>query len=194
VIVVRPQPKPSGVRRSGNPCLLVAKRPVRCLGTAKKNLTATNSRIGHPPIFSSLLLWQDISHDGESSPSELHTLASLGVRAIELNYAESKRQDQYGNQFRYRAGINLIRGRRDLSCGCFGGRDHQLTWALVFRNVVLAALAATIWFNPNSISGPKPISLDGLASVLAAGALVASWWLWGVISTIWRPHPPNGGQ
>jgi uncharacterized membrane protein YphA (DoxX/SURF4 family) len=91
-------------------------------------------------------------------------------------------------------GINLIRGRRDVSCGCFGGRDHQLTWALVFRNAVLAALAAAIWFNPNSINDPKPISLEGFASVLAGAALVASWWLWGVISTIWRPNLPNGGQ
>jgi hypothetical protein len=37
-------------------------------------------------------------------------------------------------------GINLARGRRDIDCGC-GGESHPLSWALVLRNLVLAAAA-----------------------------------------------------
>jgi uncharacterized membrane protein len=37
-------------------------------------------------------------------------------------------------------GINLLRGRHDIDCGC-GGASHPLSWGLVGRNVVLAAAA-----------------------------------------------------
>lgn len=41
-------------------------------------------------IFQSLRLWRDINHDGLSEPSELYTLSSQNVAALELDYKYSK--------------------------------------------------------------------------------------------------------
>jgi hypothetical protein len=56
-------------------------------------------------VFASLRLWQDANHNGESEPNELHALQNLNVMKLELDYHESRKQDENGNRFKYRAKI-----------------------------------------------------------------------------------------
>ncbi|HKS40030.1 MAG TPA: hypothetical protein VJX74_05400 [Blastocatellia bacterium] len=61
-------------------------------------------------IFTSLRLWQDANHNGISEPGELRRLAAVGLAQMDLDYRESRRVDQYGNQFKYRAKVRDTQG------------------------------------------------------------------------------------
>jgi hypothetical protein len=53
--------------------------------------------------YGRLLLWRDADHDGASAAGELRGLSAAGVEGVALDYAESRRRDRHGNEFRYRA-------------------------------------------------------------------------------------------
>ncbi|MBA3242597.1 MAG: hypothetical protein H0T60_15335 [Acidobacteria bacterium] len=63
-------------------------------------------------VFSSLRLWRDANRNGVSEPWELHTLPSLDVARLHLDYNESKRVDEHGNRFRYRAKVDDAKGAK----------------------------------------------------------------------------------
>lgn len=61
-------------------------------------------------IFPSLRLWCDVNHNGISEPGELKPLTTAGVLSIALDHAWSRRVDRFGNIFRYKAGIETVKG------------------------------------------------------------------------------------
>jgi hypothetical protein len=67
---------------------------------------------GRDQVFPSLRLWQDVNHNGVSEPGELHALQSLEVARLHLGYKESRRVDEFGNRFRYRAKVDDARGAK----------------------------------------------------------------------------------
>jgi hypothetical protein len=56
-------------------------------------------------VFTSLRLWQDRNHDGYSQSRELHLPTELRIEGFDLRYQRSKRVDEFGNEFKYRAKI-----------------------------------------------------------------------------------------
>jgi len=62
-------------------------------------------------IFTQLRLWSDQNHNGVSESSELMPLTGA-ISAIDLGYKESKRTDENGNRFRYRAKVYDVNGQQ----------------------------------------------------------------------------------
>lgn len=71
----------------------------------------SNGKINHQDaIFSQLRLWQDTNHNGISEPSEMRALPDFGLRTLDLDYRESRRTDEHGNRFKYRAKVRDAQG------------------------------------------------------------------------------------
>lgn len=63
-------------------------------------------------VFKKLRLWQDRNHNGLSEAEELFRLPALDVVALFLNYQESRRTDEFGNRFKFRAKVRDKLGAR----------------------------------------------------------------------------------
>jgi hypothetical protein len=63
-------------------------------------------------VWSQLLLWRDLNHNGISEPYEIARLDTSDVVAIDLHYHWSGRHDQWGNAFRYESLISRRNGSK----------------------------------------------------------------------------------
>jgi hypothetical protein len=99
-------PQPQGLTGKNGFLALAEHDKLQLGGNADGQISSSDS------IFQALRLWQDANHNGVSESSELHSLGEFGVAALELKYHESKRTDQHGNRFRYRAKVKNTQGAR----------------------------------------------------------------------------------
>ncbi len=97
--------QPAAAERNGFLALAVFDRP-ESGGNADGVIDARDA------VFAALRLWRDADHDGVSQPGELFTLPALGLSRLHLSYKESKRTDEHGNRFLYRAKADDARGAK----------------------------------------------------------------------------------
>lgn len=62
-------------------------------------------------VYSRLRMWIDFNHDARSQTSELMSLPDAGVVSISTHYTVSRRRDQHGNWFRFKAKAD-VRNRK----------------------------------------------------------------------------------
>jgi hypothetical protein len=65
---------------------------------------------------SKLRLWRDDNHNGICEPAEVFTLEEFGIKSIDVRYQDSKKKDEFGNEFRYRARIYDEKNTSDRWC------------------------------------------------------------------------------
>jgi len=99
-----PQPEPpTGEMRNGFLALAVFDQPANG-GNGDGQIDQRDA------VFDQLRLWRDTNHNGVSDQNETRRLSVSPIRVLELNYYESRRIDEHGNQFRYRAIVRDERG------------------------------------------------------------------------------------
>jgi len=64
------------------------------------------------PIFSTLLLWRDLNHNGISEPDELTRVVDEGIVAISTDYRAGRKVDRFGNEFRQVGRVQWSDGER----------------------------------------------------------------------------------
>jgi hypothetical protein len=83
--------------------------------------------------------------------------------------------------------VNLVRGRRDLSCGCFGGNDARIGWRLVARSALLFVCA---WVAVQGLPFEWVAQGHGLQQRIAGGLVaLAALLLWNIATAtggLWR--------
>jgi hypothetical protein len=92
---LQPEP-PAGELRNGFLALAVFDNPANG-GNGDGQIDRRDS------VFNRLRLWRDSNHNGVSDTNETRKLSLSPIRKLELNYQESRRVDEFGNAFRYRA-------------------------------------------------------------------------------------------
>jgi len=68
-------------------------------------------------------------------------------------------------------GINLIRGRNWLSCGCFGPLGTRIHWTLVLRSLLLVGIATVLLSRSPRVVVGEPLRLD-MSTLCAIVALL----------------------
>jgi hypothetical protein len=63
-------------------------------------------------VYSEMRLWRDTNHNGISEPGELTALQAAGLTVLDLDYKKSKKTDEHGNRFLFRAKVKDSKGNQ----------------------------------------------------------------------------------
>ena len=116
-------------------------------------------------------------------------LAALLLGRVSVTYASIAASGLFA-LFAGAIALNLLRGRSDIPCGCFGANDSsRIGWGHVARNAVLGSVAfASAWWPGEPVAA---LSDDHVSSVAAAAVTLTCWWLAGVAARMWRDVDPD---